>query len=430
MKKTLLILIIFFVFPFDSFAQEFINSYGYDPFDPMQKVQKRKKSENEVIFYFYEYKNSDLDLRHFKVFHPQLRDKVADKIKVVPPSIFDSFSEKVYAVAHIKDCDNCNKEAVVIMLIGEPNSVKPAYYIDRNMDRNFENDGLPYLFESHKKQSERIKLQNTEGEKYIFWLFNTQRQKTVHRKELTKKAQEAYRKIAEEEKQKELQNEIRKKSIKRKDGFDFSIGFLAGSSNLSYNYLQPQTGYSTTYEVSSNSKGISLGIGYTWKNIQLSFTGANEGLYYWTSYLKEQYGEPGYVGNTYYSRVNTMVNSDQHPENRLSYGFSLAYNIRLGRWIAVAPYANYSWFNYPSADNNYFPIRRDETQTSTLEDRTWKAYGLSLKGYFGSHSEVYVFGENILLNFNPASYFESLETIDLQTKHNQFNFGVGYRYHF
>lgn len=427
MKKTIHLFLVIIFSCTQIFAQELINQYSYNPLDA---IQNHKKTEKEIIFYFYNYQSSDLDLRHFKVFHPKLQDKVPNRLNIIPPIIFDSFSSRVYAVTFINKCENCKKGTLLPILIGEYNTTSPAYYIDSNMDGNFDNDGLPFVFTNNKK-SQKFKLESDDGRKYIFWLFNSNYHQKVEDKELIKKTQRDYREIAEINNTNTQNLDVLPASHDfSNDGLNLKIGFFAGSGSLAYEYTNADTNYPTTYDVSFDSKGVEFGLGYTWKNIQLSITSTYEGIYYWTSKRRIQYDDPKEIEGVVYSGINTEISTDSHPENRLSYGVSLAYNFRLGNYVAVAPYVNYSRFSYPSSDNIYRPYKRGAVITSKLEDRNWTAFGLSLKGNFGLHSEVYVFGNHTILNFNPASYFENIGIRDLEVKYNQLNFGIGYRYHF
>ncbi|MEZ4886882.1 MAG: hypothetical protein R3E32_19290 [Chitinophagales bacterium] len=424
MKKIILVFLAFFLFAMNTFAQQIINNtvetnkYTY--------FYQRENNESEVIFYFYEYQRQQIDLQHFKVFHPQLKNKLPNQLELICPTVFDAFSNKVYAIAYLENCINCGEGAVVILLIGDYLSSKPVYFIDYNMDGNYQNDGIPFSFANNKK-TQKIKLESKEGNKYAFWLYNTNNHKEIEYNELVKEARKDRDLVNEE--QLTLDKTPQKKSIVAKDGLYLGFEIFTGSGNLEYQYINLSTNYPTNYEVSFNSGGASINIGYTFKKIQFDISASSESTYYWTSYRNTQFKEPKYTDGILESFISTVTSGDLHPKNRLSYGFSLAYNVRLGKRVALAPFINYSWFNYPN-NNFYVPNKRQDNIPYELKDRNWSAFGTDIKVNFSEHSEIYVKGSYLLPNFNPAAYFNSLEIRDLKVDYSQLNFGCGYRFHF
>ncbi len=423
MKKIILLVIVLFLCAKNVFCQQVIYNYGL--YNPHTYSYGQDSNENEVIFYFYQYESETLNMEQFRVLNPQSKNNLSAKVTIQEPIIFNKFKNLVYAVAFLKECINCDSGKTVIILIGDYLSPKPIYFIDSNMDGNYENDGVPFTFANNEK-SKKIKLEDKKGNQYAFWMNNPESQTDVPRRDLLNNASTQEKELEEKV---VVRKNFKEKTLEGYKPFHIGLDLIIGSGELKYNYIKISDNFPTNYRVTFNSKGVSMNIGYTFKGFQLSAVGSYENIYYWTSYKEIQYDTPRRVDGILLPFRTLMINTDEHPRSRLSYGLSLGYNIKIGNTIKVLPFYNYSAFTYPN-NNYYVPSKSYDRNPSFLENRYWQSFGLVVNARVNNSSTFYVKSQYLLPKFNPKSYFESVELKDLEIKYNQLNFGIGYQYHF
>ena len=231
--------------------------------------------EQDMVFLYYPYKSNILDLSHFRDEFPQSRTDPQSRIVVLPPDL-SGVQDTVYGITYFAPKGN-RPGKMVIIIIGNFKTSNPLYFIDYNMDRNYANDGPPYMFGNEESASFAFQNNIDAADPYVLKMLNPQNQKelganqspnqrkrmrVIHRQQ--KRADyDAYRRFMIQEASK----------MRESSRLGLRTMAVVNFGGIRYRYNHGITGYPTTYKVDFNTKGIMTNL--TWES------GPFQGRDYW-----------------------------------------------------------------------------------------------------------------------------------------------------
>ncbi|MGB1241076.1 MAG: hypothetical protein ACPG49_01050 [Chitinophagales bacterium] len=399
------------------------------PLDQIYKQgypQINNYQSSNVPFYFYDYESDQLDLRHFRLSNSILRLLLPKKIKVKLPPLKWA-KDTTYAVGYMTNGD-AKDGSLILMIIGDANTNRPTFFIDRNLDQDF-SDEKPVIFTNENKKYRTITIKDRfdKQKRYDFLLLNP-----LHQENIPVEVKEIPEEdiVVSEEDIAEMPKELPKNSQNNiqafnKKSFYMNVNGFIGTGKLRYQYETPVDYYPyVEYELNYVPKGFGLELGYIYKNIQLNFMGTYESIYYYTSTLNTDY-QPYVNGLGELKRpAKTLTNIDYVPRKKYSYGLDLGYNFNLGDKTALMPYIHYTTYNYD--ENVYNADVRKEDQSYPFEERYAFGGGLTFKMMLNSKSMLTYKILYQRVNFDPAGFFHPEQMEDFELEQEQVLIGVGY----
>ncbi len=390
--------------------------------------------EEQLVFFYYQLDQenpSNIDLRHFKKMNPYLAENLQDSIKIDPPKT-DLASDWVYAVGYVES-EIKEEGVIVVMLVSEYNSANPQYFIDKNLDQNYLNDGLPFSFKA-SKESKKINLTHfLDKSAYNFWLLNPNQNTELIWKNV--KMESDGTRENNNQKRKVKGNKPFMPISKRRPHLIAKAGLFFGTGRTTYNYIDQLDGYEYSLDVNTGPKGLSTGLELQWYNVVLGAKLNLQSVYYWTPERRVVYGEPyteiivenGIRRTQHFDNYDKITNKDQFSNQMYTYELQLGYAIQF-RMLELVPYIGLGQYSFE--DNYYLPNRYIEEDKYVLENRNFISFGATLNAKVGQNSMIYVSCDQYLMNFEPNSLFNTAIPETLTNEQNQLLLGVGYAHRF
>ncbi|MGB0930762.1 MAG: hypothetical protein ACPGVB_08300 [Chitinophagales bacterium] len=399
-----------------NYALDRIYKQGYPRINDYQ-------SQN-VVFYFYEYESEDLDLRHFRLSNPVLRLLLPKKVKVKLPPLKWA-KDTTYAVGYVTNGD-AKEGSLVLMIVANSATNLPTFYLDSNLDHDF-SDEKPVVFPNGNKKYRSVSIKDKfdKEKRYDFLLLNP-----LHQENIPVESKEAPKEEVEEivEQVPEVTQNKTVLDIKafNKKAFYINLKGFIGTGKLRYQFEAPLDTFPIVqYEMNYIPKGFGLELGYIYKNFQINVVANYENMYYYTSTLDTSYQHfIDHKGDLQTPR-KTLTNIDRLSKNKYSYGLDIGYNLNAGKRFAIAPFLQYTRYNFEK--NEYNSDTRKIGKVYNLEERYTIGGGVTLKMMLTSKSLLTYRVVYQKVNFNPEGFFPDESTVsNYELELEQMLIGIGY----
>lgn len=426
MKKLLpLFIVLGLSFPF-LFAQQNISITR--TYRPSSQV------EQDMVFLYYPYKSNILDLAHFRDEFPQSRTDPQSRIVILPPDL-SSVGDTVYGITYFPPKGN-RPGKMVIIIIGNYNTPNPLYFIDYNMDRNYANDGPPYMFGNEESATFAFQNNIDASDPYVLKLLNPQNQKDLDPNQISNE-RKRMRVIRRQQKRTDYDAYRRfmiQEASKMRESSRLGLRTMAvvNFGGIRYRYIHGVTGYPTNYKVDFNTKGIMTNLTWRVGHFKVGVIGKYENIFYWSSTRVSQVGEPFLACNDLGAcmmrdNIQKEFNNEILPRHRASYGVSAEYGFRISTMTFLAPFFRVTAHQY--LPNKFVPRRLQDPETFyQLGPNLTFEGGLMLVTDI-SRTTSFVAGLHAAnLNFEPQNYFEQFDPQNLFTSNRQAGFSLGFQF--
>lgn len=362
------------------------------------------QSVASLDFIYFPYSGPDIRLTELKKHYPQLT--APDRVQIIPPDL--SGYGNVYVFIGLLDPSSTTMKEVVIMIVGNYLSRKLTYFVDNNMDRDYNNDQRPFSqYMGDKPELVELRPYGESSQVFDMWLSADRLQG---------------------------ENYIKKRKLVERIRNQFSISGQVGvtAGKLTYRYINTEIGFPTWYQVNSTGKSIGLNIDYTHEVFRVGIGAAYQHMYYWTSYLKKRTGLPEVytdprTGRTFnISNVTTVENRDKHATDRLELSAKASLLIPIARIFDLQPYVKGGMVIY--GQNAYTPNHSLESVAYKEGNDYFYEFGFQVDVASGMEHAAYVgIGYNQLI-WQPEGFFETIPHEDLEIEYRQLRFFLGYRF--
>ncbi len=407
--KVILTCILSIFFWGSQYAQQF-----RDLSDPTLPIKLLNVEEgnflNDVPFIFREYEDSTLSLAPLKASLPKLAGFFPDSVKIVPPQK-GWLVDLVYGMTFIYD-EETGGGVLLLMLVGDALTPYPKFFVDRNLNLDFRDDGPPHLFKNANKKYKNFHLRS-EKEKKVridFVLMNPVNHQSVliiPSYISTPEDVEGGTFISGSNQHKEEVGEVAKdKGVIHTFGINGGIDFGMGKIR----YLWPGTSYRVYY----NPRRVVGGIFYQYKQFYIGFSASLESIYYQASFLES--------GSGFFS------NPDFLPSNRHMYSIDFGYHLPLSETVHLMPFIHYSTVGF--SDAQYTPRRDFPEEVFQVLDRSNFGPGMQFTFKISSHAALLFRGRWLGLDFSPSGYFEGITEEEPISTDKQLLLGLSYQYNF
>jgi hypothetical protein len=394
--------------------------------------------ENEVVFIYYHYQSNVLNLMHYKSVFPKTRDAFPDEVTILPPDL-SLLEDTAYSVAYLKMAPDV-PGIPILMIVGNTHTEYPLFFVDKNLDRDFTNDGDPLIFPKEEASKDLEFTQRYQGRAYTYRLnlLNPLNQENLSLSppaatpspavgSLDGKIPISQLPIGRDERQR-LYEEAADES---RNNSNVAIGFqvLLGFGRITYKYFDPATTYATRYQVGFNSKGVGATLHYRVRRFSVGAYLRYESLFFWSSDKYTRVGEPisclpGQIQCEEVDNVRRDINQDILPKNRSSYGLNLEYSFRLSRSSHLSPFLNLYAQRYKEdqyISNRNYPAANAYAMGTQYGQEAGAAIHTDVTG------TTSVFFSMALTNngFRPRGFFDRENIAGVRVLNLQGSFGLG-----
>lgn len=386
-----------------------------------QSAKQKELESQELMFSFYPYQGSALDLRDWKRRNPYALD-VPDWYFIQAPD-FGVAEDTIYGVGYLYSRE-LEKGQLVIVLIGDYDSNAPSYFFDYNIDKDYRNDGPPYLFPTNNKRAKRISLKafDKNREAWSFYMLNlaAERDRAKTPKAMRQELRDSLRM------EKEAGREIREQTLK--EHLFLRVGGMFSLGRINYSWVNNNSGYPTNYSVSNHNKGAMVQLAWKLGRFKLSGRFSVEDIFYWTSVKETRLGEPyeicGPDGCVYFENVRVETNRDVLPTLAISYLIGAEYALVEDSRISISPYGAAGFFDF--LDGEYVPEISQPEIRHPMQRRFTAEGGLLISGKAGLNSALLLDLGFVYLGFSPEGFFEAQDIRDLESSAWNIRIGLGY----
>ncbi|MEZ4829557.1 MAG: hypothetical protein R3C61_25220 [Bacteroidia bacterium] len=391
------------------------------------------EQESEMVFLYYPYHSNILDLSHFRNVFPASRLELQEKIVILPPDL-SQLQDTVYGITYFPPEKN-RPGKMVIIIIGNYKSDSPIYFIDYNLDRNYANDGPPFVFRNEPYTTLKFSNNQHSDNPYILRLLNPGSQKEIKPDDL--KNPRATRRDLKNQQTKPEVDSYQRYTVRYAEEMRASshVGLRVLASvdfgSVKYDFAHGQTGYPTRFLVDFNTKGISAQATYRLGKFKLGAVARYENIFYWSSTKSTRLGDPFFACDDngackWYNNVKYEFNTEILPRNRFSYGASAEYAFRISRFTYVLPYATALIHAYTGT--GFIPSRYQDP-----EKHYPMGFNPSLEGGLMLVSDInrsmsFVAGVHAAnLGFKPRGYFDQFSPQNLLVTNRQAGVSLGFQ---
>lgn len=358
----------------------------------------------DISFYQYPYLSENIDLRDFKKKFPRL--EAPDYLTIQPPNLksYQSISVMLGLLSGEKQDSN----ALVIWIIGDYFNSEATFFIDKNMDRSYRNDGPPILVRPGKLPKPVIIVQPGPPQK----------------------AHKLFVQVPRKAKQKLLApRQSRNLKLGNQLSAGFNLGF--GSGNFFYQYDNLEKGFPTWYNVNFSEKNLGLSLSYSLPKFRVGLSAIFQNHFYYTSYLNIRYGhpevriDPNSGQRIKIDNVQVERNMDNHAKNRLQWGLFTAYRIHLNETMELQPMLGFGKVTYLSGE--YIADITIEDGGFNLPPSTYLEGGIMFEFATGSHRAFYLGALYNRVWWTPEGFFEAVPHENLENRVKAWKGQLGYR---
>lgn len=361
-----------------------------------------KNKKYDVEFYTYNYISNKIDVRDFKRRYPTF--KVPDFIEIDLP-LMENHKDTVVLLAAIDKKENEND--LIIWLAGDYNSNNVTFYIDRTLDRNFNNDGKPLVINSRDKPI-----------------------KVVYKPLQKKNRKEVYLAVKHKDGE-DYESKLLSRKWKESIANQFSLEILAGIGvgKIAYDYLHTGTGFPAWYDVNLSVKNLGLSASYDFDNLRIGLGMNYFNMFYYTSYTRVRFDVPiiqfTSQGPRDIENVQIDRNLDVHSEDVFQFYAQVGYKFKMGKFSNLIPYAQYGLTNFGLGE--YIPNRTEPENAYPLNGNTFTEFGLRAEFTVGKKRAVFLGVAFNNVNWNPEGFIESLPQEDFDSSFRTTRGVFGYR---
>ncbi|MDX2245228.1 MAG: hypothetical protein SF052_00515 [Bacteroidia bacterium] len=391
------------------------------------------EEESEMVFLYYPYRSNILDLSHFRDVFPASKLELQEKIVILPPDL-SQMSDTVYGITYFPPVKN-RPGKMVILIIGNFKTPSPVYFIDYNLDRNYANDGPPYIF--GEENFTTLTFENTQDRShpYILRLLNPREQREIQPDEVKtyRREQQTLRKQQRQTDYDAYQRYMLQAADNMRESSHLGIRILSNVSfgGIRYNYKNGQTGYPTNYQVDFNTKGLSTQVTYRFGGFKLGAIGRYENIFYWSSTKKTREGDPFYACDDqgickWYNNVRYDFNLEILPRNRFSYGLSAEYGFRISTYTFIHPY--FTAMGHVYTGEGFIPSRyQDPHQSYDLGPGITYEAGIMLISDLSRSMSFIAAIHATNTGFKPQGYFDQFDPQELYKTNQQAGVSLGFQ---
>lgn len=371
--------------------------------------------EEPLSFVDYPYDSPFLDMHDFLIRHPQLAGRIPEYVEVKPPANAD-LNTLYYSVAYISSSDHLSG-VLVLFFIDRYDSQFPRLWIDKNLNRDFRDDGGAIVFERSMQRVDVVLKHSDENA----LSFNF----TV----IGPIVGEEYK--ADLVKEPDLEESVSKSRGKRGRGipkwlaFNFDIGY--GLGRVQYGFNSRTTGYPTDYRVTSNHKGFRAGLGLRAGAFRFVPTVGFNHFFYWTSYKVVRLGEP-YVfcdpNCTRFENVEELRNRDIHPQLRWDFGMQIAWEPFVTKDLRIGPFIEPQLWRF--SKGVYYEKYLQDFVAYPYQQSAALRLGLSLWVKAGERSYFRVEFSGAWSRFQPSGFFDDVDPLYDQQRSLGLHLGYGF----
>lgn len=261
-----------------SFGMEAQSWQGGDYFIVNNVENVDGTAERAIQFYQYPWRGRVLELDEFRLRHMSVKKDIPLRLPVRLPDLsgYDDTSWSAAFLPYESSILNDDQPAgeVVVLIIAQAGKKSPAIFLDRNLDRDYTNDGFP-LRATDKAQA--ITFQRQDRDPLVVKLQPAAiRVEPSHQLYPTSYIPDQTEQV------------VREARLSRGNTYlDLAAQVFIAPGILRYQY-QNASDLPSKYLVSLNSKGARLLLNFRLNRWRLGVNGTYENLYYWTSELEVQ----------------------------------------------------------------------------------------------------------------------------------------------
>lgn len=349
----------------------------------IDKQINSKETNSEIEFYEMKYSSDSINLKSLKKIYKNL--DVPDYIKIEAPDL-SGFNDTMVLLAAIDNQESENE--LIIWLAGNYQTNKVSFFIDRTLDRNFNNDGKPTIIKS-KQGNVKVEFK-PRGKKLRSSVFLA----------VPKKSEQSM-----------AMQQIRVSKRKERILDQFSLEFMAGVGvgKLNYNFNNTQTGFPYWYDVKFSAKNLGLMLNYDTNKLKFGLGVQYYNFFYFTSYTNRQYApydEATGSATDLLNAIETNRNIDEQPTTLLQYSALLAYKIKLSSVASLQPNIVAGFSHYLPA--NYYPNRIETLNEFKFDLQTFIELGLRIEFVVGKDRSVFLGFSVNGYDWTPVGFVESL----------------------
>jgi len=366
------------------------------------KVQTGEKS-TQLDFYQFRFTGNTIDLKKYKK-ETGLKN-IPDEIKIIPPDLH-GFGDTTILITYMKEGPSDEGE-LIIWLTGNYLSNQVTFFVDKNMDGNYRNDGKP-LVKKSKAKPEAVVMTPTDARKKTRVLSIS---------------------VPERKLPAEYMPPKRYSKIKNKIAIGANAGI--GVANLDFIYLDTELLYPTWYNVPITERNVGLSLTYNSRMYFLGIRGTFQSMNYWTAYFNKRLGEDREERNPNTGRVivienvDVKRNPDQHSNTRYQVGLLGGLRFALTKNLEIQPFGSYGTTFYGS--EYYYPNKFDTSIKYRHESSRFVEGGIRFEFSISNYKTFYLGSSYTKLWWQPDGYFESLPTSNLEIDYHSYNITLGYR---
>ena len=361
------------------------------------------EQKHRVEFYEMPYSSDSISLKAIKRVYPKLR--VPDYVKIDAPDL-SGFQDTMVLFAAIDQKEKPND--LIIWLAGDYNTNKVTFFIDRTLDRNFNNDGKPTVIKpNHGNVKVEYKPRGKKRRSFVYL--------SVPRKEI-----ETY-----------SMKRIKVAKIKERIVDQFSLELMAGTGvgENSYNYNNTDFGYPSWYNVKFSVKTLGFMLNYDFHNWRFGLGLQYLNLFYYTSYRNVRYGEDELImtNNGYRTLEKVIVdrNLDVKPVHIFQYSALLAYKLKLSSNMVLQPNAIIGFSQF--APGEYQPNRLEPESALKFGLKRFLELGTTFEFTVGKDKAVFLGASVSTIDWEPNGFRESLPQQNFESSFNLLKLKLGYR---
>jgi len=384
------------------------NSQELQVIVPVQIDQNVLNGDNSsnVTFYEMEYISDSINLKSIKSIYKDL--SVPDYIKINAPDL-SKFNDRMILLAVINNKQSADD--LVIWLAGNYQTNSVTFFIDRTLDRNFNNDGKPIVI---KPRHGNVKVEfKPRGEKRRSSLYLS----------VPKKSDDSFG-----------MQQIKLAKRKERIVNQFSLEAMAGTGvgRLDYSYDNTVTGFPGWYDVKFSIKNIGIMLNYDTHRFKFGLGLQYFNYFYFTSYTNLRIAAPENVftstGFRTIDNVKVDRNIDNQSTNVLQYSAMLAYKLKLSSTVFLQP-------NIAVGLNHYLPNKFLPNRTETLNGfemglKQFIELGLRIEFVVGKDRAVFLGFAANTYDWDPIGFKESLSQENFEssllTVRGMFGYRIGF----
>ena len=369
---------------------------------PNQYDEKLAGTENTIKENFipYNYTSPTVNLKPYNARNPGL--DLPESLDLLVPS-FENYVDSVMLIGYLKESPS-DEGVLIILLAGNYVTNEITFFVDRNLDLNYLNDGPPLILQAGKT-THKIQFKPDDG--------------PARQINLTLPSREEF-----------ILERLNPRKV-RVRGLAMGVHVGFGLGRLEYQYDNTELGFPTWYNVNISEKNIGLSFSY---NLPLLIFRANatyQNLFFYTSYLNVRVDNPRLEidPNTGQRRFidNVLVsrNMDIHSKKRFQLGGSLAFRFHIGQFFELQPTFAVGRIFYTPAE--YISDRWDDQVIHPLTSSDYWEAGLNMEFAVGRYKGFFLSVSANKTYWQPDDFFEALPQENLEIDNFTWRGLLGYR---